>query len=108
MRDIVQVLIHRQHLTNKSKFCHIEIIQDDDIFIFSVTKGDLISSPAPKEASCKTLQQAKSKARALVIQCKGKGYTLTDDETDIEEDIEEETVIEEDKASSPPKLRLIE
>ena len=104
----MQVLIHRQHLTNKSKFCHIEIIKDDDIFIFSVTKGDLISSPAPKEASCKTLQQAKSKARALVIQCKGKGYTLTDDETDIEEDIEEETVIEEDKASSPPKLRLIE
>jgi len=103
----VQVLIHRQHLTNKSKFCHIEIIKDDDIFIFSVTKGDLISSPAPKEASCKTLQQAKSKARALVIQCKGKGYTLTDDETDIEEDIEEEPIAEEDKVSSPPKLRLI-
>lgn len=103
----MQILIHRQHLTNKSKFCHIEIIKDDDIFIFSVTKGDLISSPAPKEASCKTLQQAKSKARALVIQCKGKGYTLTDDETDIEEDIEEEPVVEEDKVSSPPKLRLI-
>lgn len=103
----MQVLIHRQHLTNKSKFCHIEIIKDDDIFIFSVTKGDLISSPAPKEASCKTLQQAKSKARALVIQCKGKGYTLTDDETDIEEDIEEEPIAEEDKVSSPPKLRLI-
>ena len=103
----MQILIHRQHLTNKSKFCHIEIIKDDDIFIFSVTKGDLISSPAPKEASCKTLQQAKSKARALVIQCKGKGYTLTDDETDIEEDIDEEPVVEEDKVSSPPKLRLI-
>jgi len=103
----VQVLIHRQHLTNKSKFCHIEIIKDDDIFIFSVTKGDLISSPAPKEVSCKTLQQAKSKAHALVIQCKGKGYTLTDDETDIEEDIEEEPIVEEDKVSSPPKLRLI-
>ena len=104
----MQILIHRQHLTNKSKFCHIEIIKDDDIFIFSVTKGDLISSPAPKEATCKTLQQAKSKARALVIQCKGKGYTLTDDDTDIEEDIEEEPVVEENKASSPPKLRLIE
>ena len=103
----MQILIHRQHLTNKSKFCHIEIIKDDDIFIFSVTKGDLISSPAPKEASCKTLQQAKSKARTLVIQCKGKGYTLTEDETDIEEDIEEEPIVEEDKVSSPPKLRLI-
>lgn len=103
----MQVLIHRQHLTNKSKFCHIEIIQDDDIYIFSVTKGDLISSPAPKEATCKTLQQAKSKARALVIQCKGKGYTLTDDETDIEEDIEDESIAEEEKTSSPPNLRLI-
>ena len=105
----MKILIHRQHLTNKSKFCHIEIIKDDDIFIFSVTKGDLISSPAPKEASCKTLQQAKSKARALVIQCKGKGYTLTDDDSDIEEDIEEETIVEEDKVLSPPKpkLRLI-
>jgi len=103
----VQILIHRQHLTNKSKFCHIEIIQDNDIFIFSVTKGDLISSPAPKEASCKTLQQAKSKARALVIQCKGKGYTLTEDETDIEEDIEDEPIVDEDKPAAPPKLRLV-
>jgi len=103
----VQILIHRQHLTNKSKFCHIEIIQDDDIFIFSVTKGDLISSPAPKEATCKTLQQAKSKARALVIQCKGKGYTLTEDETDIEEDIEDEPIVDEDQPPSPPKLRLV-
>lgn len=103
----MQILIHRQHLTNKSKFCHIEIIQDDDIFIFSVTKGDLISSPAPKEATCKTLQQAKSKARALVIQCKGKGYTLTEDETDIEEDIEDEPIVDEDQPPSPPKLRLV-
>jgi len=103
----VQILIHRQHLTNKSKFCHIEIIQDDDIFIFSVTKGDLISSPAPKEATCKTLQQAKSKARALVIQCKGKGYTLTEDETDIEEDIDDEPIVDEDQPPSPPKLRLV-
>ena len=103
----MQILIHRQHLTNKSKFCHIEIIQDNDIFIFSVTKGDLISSPAPKEASCKTLQQAKSKARALVIQCKGKGYTLTEDETDIEEDIEDEPIVDEDKPAAPPKLRLV-
>jgi len=103
----VQILIHRQHLTNKSKFCHIEIIQDDDIFIFSVTKGDLISSPAPKEATCKTLQQAKSKARALVIQCKGKGYTLTEDETDIEEDIEDNPIVDEDKPAAPPKLRLV-
>lgn len=103
----MQILIHRQHLTNKSKFCHIEIIQDDDIFIFSVTKGDLISSPAPKEATCKTLQQAKSKARALVIQCKGKGYTLTEDETDIEEDIDDEPIVDEDQPPSPPKLRLV-
>ena len=103
----MQILIHRQHLTNKSKFCHIEIIQDDDIFIFSVTKGDLISSPAPKEATCKTLQQAKSKARALVIQCKGKGYALTEDETDIEEDIEDEPIVDEDQPPSPPKLRLV-
>ena len=103
----MQILIHRQHLTNKSKFCHIEIIQDDDIFIFSVTKGDLISSPAPKEATCKTLQQAKSKARALVIQCKGKGYTLTEDETDIEEDIEDNPIVDEDKPAAPPKLRLV-
>ena len=100
----MKTLIHRQHLTNKSKFCHIEIIKDGDIFIFSVTKGDLISSPAPKEAVCKTLQQAKSKARALVIQCKGKGFSLIDDDTDIEEDINSNT---ENNASSRPKLRLV-
>lgn len=103
----MQILIHRQHLTNKSKFCHIEIIKDDDIFIFAVTKGDLISSPTPKEAVCKTLQQAKSKARALVIQCKGKGFTITDDETDIKEEIAEEAIVEDKKVSSPPKLRLV-
>ena len=104
----MKILIHRQHLTNKSKFCHIEIIKDEDIFIYAVTKGDMISSPAPKEAICKTLQQAKSKARLLVTQCKAKGYTLTDDDTDIEEDIEDETIASDDtETSSPPKLRLI-
>ena len=104
----MKTLIHRQHLTNKSKFCHIEIIKDDDMFIFSVTKGDLISSPAPKEATCKTLQQAKSKARALVIQCKGKGFTLTDDDTDIDEEFEEDNIsTDEPVESSAPKLRLV-
>lgn len=103
----MKILIHRQHLTNKSKFCHIEIINDGDIFIFAVTKGDLISSPAPKEVVCKTLQLAKSKARALVIQCKGKGYTLMDDDTDIEEEIEEDIISEKGKVTLPPKLRLI-
>lgn len=104
----MKTLIHRQHLTNKSKFCHIEIIKDDDIFIFSVTKGDMISSPAPKEATCKTLQQAKSKARALVMQCKGKGFSFTDDDTDIEKDIEEEITSEDEgDGISAPKLRLV-
>jgi len=96
----MKIIRLRQNLRdeNTTKSINIEIIQDGDDFMLVAIKGDSIGCTPPKSAHCKTLMQAKNKARLLTQNARAKGFEFVNDEADLREEVEE---------CAKPKLSLV-